>query len=129
LLTEYPWPGNIRQLKNTIERAVLVECDEFIEAEHISLDSERGRQKAVQEEQQRIPQVVTNLSRIEFPEEGISLEELERNIILSAMEKANGNISMAARLLKINRGKLRYRLERLGLTPKSILTMKANTFT
>ena len=50
-----------------------------------------------------------------MPTKGIALEELERNIITSAMEKASGNLSHAARLLKISRGKLRYRLEKLGI--------------
>jgi len=65
------------------------------------------------------PKVITvdlNSINFEIPDEGIPLEEIERNIILNALEKANGNISKAARLLRINRGKFRYRLERLGLS-------------
>ena len=125
LIKEYPWPGNIRQLKNAIERAVLVECDDWIEAEHFLLDSERDRQNAPQNNDPKVTQGVTQFIKYELPAEGISLEDIERNIILSAMEKANGNISQAARLLKINRGKLRYRLERLGVTQLNIHELRA----
>jgi DNA-binding NtrC family response regulator len=55
------------------------------------------------------------LDDFKMPTKGIALEELERNIINSALEKASGNLSHAARLLKISRGKLRYRLEKLGI--------------
>jgi transcriptional regulator with PAS, ATPase and Fis domain len=115
LIRSYRWPGNIRQLKNAIERAVLVEAEEWIEADHILLDSERDRSKPSSRSEPAAPPLVVSDFRIEIPEEGIALEELERNIILSALTKADGNISKAARLLKINRGKLRYRLERLGI--------------
>ncbi|MFQ6112486.1 MAG: sigma-54 interaction domain-containing protein [bacterium] len=130
-IQKYPWPGNVRQLKNAIERAVLVECDQWIEAEHLLLDSEWDRQKPLQgteHSSQKVTQVQTDFSRFEIPAEGIPLEEIERNIILSALERSNGNISQAARLLKINRGKLRYRMERLGVTPRNIHELRARAF-
>ncbi|HEX9654670.1 MAG TPA: sigma-54 dependent transcriptional regulator [bacterium] len=120
----YHWPGNIRQLKNTIERAVLVESDEWVEGDHILLDTERDRTKASPRSETAAPLVISGF-QIEIPEEGIALEELERSIILSALAKADGNISKAARLLKINRGKLRYRLERLGIDMPEIHTIKS----
>lgn len=123
LIREYSWPGNIRQLKNAIERAILVECDDWIEAEHFTLDSER--KKKITAEPQQKPEPINNgrqtfdFTKIEIPNEGIALEEVERNLILSALEKASGNISKAARLLQINRGKFRYRLERLDIDPQN----------
>ncbi|GMQ79057.1 MAG: hypothetical protein BMS9Abin02_1611 [Anaerolineae bacterium] len=129
LIIEYPWPGNIRQLKNAIERAVLVESDSWVEAEHISIDLERETGKTPQNNKQKVTQVITEFTKFDLPAEGISLEEIERDIILSALDKAEGNISQAARLLKINRGKLRYRLERLGVAQRNIHALKAKVFT
>jgi DNA-binding NtrC family response regulator len=54
--------------------------------------------------------------RFDLPAEGMSLETLEREIILSALQHSGGNVSKASRLLRIQRGKLRYRIERLGLS-------------
>lgn len=109
----YPWPGNVRELKNAIERAVLVESDEWIEQEDLAVESsprpntQIGKNRPVESDK-------FDLTMFEIPDEGIPLEEVERHLILSALEKADGNISKAARLLRINRGKLRYRLEQLN---------------
>ena len=99
-------------MKNALERAVLVECDEWVEANHLLLDSESGDVKTKKEGSDG---TLTPFERIEFPPEGIAFEELERKIILSALEQANGNVSKAAKFLRLNRGKFRYRLERLGM--------------
>ncbi|TDI82234.1 MAG: AAA family ATPase [Caldithrix sp.] len=115
-ILNYHWPGNIRELKNAIERAVLVESEEWVEADDLSVDSEQAKPKASSSENVIVTTVDLNLIKFEIPDEGIPLEEIERNIVLSALEKADGNISKAARLLRINRGKFRYRLERLRLS-------------
>lgn len=130
LISDYRWPGNIRQLKNAIERAVLVETDDWIEKEHFSLDIERdlGQQEKIKKINE--PKPAQKINRFEIPDEGISLEELEKELIVNALDKANGNLSRAARLLKISRGKLRYRLERLDIMMqeshsfKSLITLK-----
>lgn len=54
-----------------------------------------------------------------FPKEGISLEEVERNYLLQALESAGWNITQAARLLGLSRDTLRYRIEKYGLRPSS----------
>ncbi len=115
-IQNYHWPGNIRELKNAIERAVLVESEEWVEADDLSVDSEQARSSARVNDTPKVTTVDLNFANFEIPDEGIPFEEIERNIILSALEKADGNISKAARLLRINRGKFRYRLERLGLS-------------
>jgi len=51
-----------------------------------------------------------------MPTQGVPLEELERTVITSALDKAKGNLSHAARLLKISRGKLRYKLDKLDIS-------------
>ncbi len=125
LIKSYPWPGNIRQLKNAIERAVLVESKEWIEDCDLALDLSRGILPDTSEKKAK-----TNAYRIEFnkfhiPPEGISLEEIERDVILSAIELSQGNLSQAARLLRINRGKLRYRLEKLGINSQALLQFRS----
>ena len=73
------------------------------------------------------PAVNQQFTRIPIPDSGIPLESFERDIILSAVEKAEGNLSKAARLLKISRGKLRYRIERLNITQRDVVTLKLAT--
>ena len=109
-LLSYTWPGNIRQLKNTLERAVLVESDKWVDLKDLQIDSlwsddRLGIDKNMEKEN------VVNV----IPASN-SLEETERLAIANALEQANGNISGAARLLKINRGKLRYKMSRLGVS-------------
>lgn len=127
VLRTYHWPGNVRELKNVIERAVLVECDEWIEAEHLLLELTTPATVVETDMPVGAPVPVWH-DAFEIPPEGIALEEVERKIILSALERADGNISRASRLLKINRGKLRYRLERLDIGPRDIHTIKANSY-
>ena len=119
-IQNYHWPGNIRELRNAIERAVLVESEEWVEAEDLSVDSEQARPSARVNDTLKVITVDLNFTNFEIPDEGIPFEEIERNIILSALEKADGNISKAARLLRINRGKFRYRLERLDLVGEGV---------
>jgi len=114
-ILNYPWPGNIRELKNMVERIVLLEDDTTLRAEHIPLSIRQGTSPAKE---------LTGLRRFEmalsrpFPEEGIAFESmlagLEREIIDKAMREAAGNQSRAARLLQLNRDKIRYRLKEFG---------------
>jgi DNA-binding NtrC family response regulator len=98
LLEHYQWPGNVRELKNAIERAMLLNEKERLE-----------------------PDDFTTLTRsvaaasFKLPPEGINLEDLERQLLLQALERANGNQTQAAQLLGINRDQVRYRVEKFGL--------------
>ena len=98
LLEQYQWPGNIRELKNAIERAMLL------------MDRERLE-----------PDDFTTLTRsvaatsFKLPPEGLDLEEVERQLLMQALERANGNQTQAAQLLGINRDQVRYRIEKFGL--------------
>ncbi len=100
-MKSYPWPGNIRELQNIVERSVILRKGLVIEAEDLNLEVPR--------------QIDVGLAAIEIPPEGLSLEEVEKSLILKALEKSNGNRSEAARLLKIPRHVLIYRLEKFGL--------------
>jgi len=115
LISKYPWPGNVRQLKNTIERAVMIECDDIVEVADLNLEYLMERITGSKSEILNVSEKNKNLGQFQFPTKGIALEQLEREIILSALEKADRNLSQTARLLKISRGKLRYKMEKLGI--------------
>ena len=98
LLEQYQWPGNVRELRNAIERAMLLIDRDTLE-----------------------PTDFTTLTRpveptqFRLPPEGVNLEEVERQLLTQALERAGGNQSRAAQLLGINRDQVRYRLEKFGL--------------
>jgi len=100
-LKAHPWPGNIRELQNIVERAVILRKGLLIEAEELQL--------AVS------PQPASANGLPEIPDEGLSLEAVEQGLIKKALAKANGNRSEAARLLKIPRHVLIYRLEKFKI--------------
>ena len=110
VLTHYAWPGNIRELKNLMERTVLLENGEWIEAEHLKLS---GRVRSAQEATlgQRVDDALTGI----IPATGIPfeslVEELERALILRASYATKWNQSRTAELLNLKRDKLRYRMK------------------
>jgi DNA-binding NtrC family response regulator len=104
-LVEYGWPGNVRELESVIERALLLGEDDRI----LPADLPAGIRAGL-----RVPRGALEL---DIPESGIDLEELERTLILRALEKADGNVSRAARLLGLSRRTLQYRLEKIQGAP------------
>jgi two-component system NtrC family response regulator len=98
----YSWPGNIRELENVVERALVLDKDGVIALDDLP---DRLRTPA-----QRIGNV-----RIELPDEGISLEKVERELILTALEKHDWNQTRAAAYLDITRSTLLYRMQKYGL--------------
>ncbi len=100
-LKAHPWPGNIRELQNIVERAVILRRGLLIEADELQLAAG--------------PQPTTENGIPEIPAEGLSLEAVEQGLIKKALAKANGNRSEAARLLKIPRHVLIYRLEKFKI--------------
>ncbi len=121
-ILRYRWPGNVRQLRNCIERAMLVESEEYIDIADLG-DEIAGALIEQNDSNGGPPSTIPGdlpvrevPVRFDLPAEGMSLETLEREIILSALKHSGGNISKASRLLRIQRGKLRYRIERLGLS-------------
>jgi DNA-binding NtrC family response regulator len=104
LLMEYLWPGNVRELRNVVERIVVLESGDAILPEHLPPEISSRREPA-----QRTG------SRITIPDKGLSLEELERDLIVQALEKTGGNKTAAAKLLNISYDSLRYQVKRLGL--------------
>jgi transcriptional regulator with PAS, ATPase and Fis domain len=107
-LERYAWPGNIRELINVIERAILLNTTGMIEpGEFPFAEAKEEIRVPVKEEKERVV--------IDLPPEGISYEAVERALITAALARVQGNITRAARLLKVGRGTLRYKMKKLGI--------------
>jgi len=111
-LESYSWPGNIRELKNVIERAVLLEEGTVLEPRHLQL----GDGRTVPDD---LAARLADILREPLPEAGIPFSDLvatvEEALVRKAYAAAGGNQSEAARLLQLNRDKLRYRLKSFGI--------------
>jgi DNA-binding NtrC family response regulator len=104
VLMEYHWPGNVRQLENSVERAVALSSGRVIDVDDIHLDSTHAKGGAL-----------SSAAPDQLLPEGMTLEQWEDNMIKEALRRANGNKSQAARLLGLSRNALRYRLSKLGV--------------
>src|SRR5512136_376970 len=102
ILMNYSWPGNVRQLESIIERGVLMAESDYIQPEDLPAE--------VHEDASHSGQLPFDL-----PPEGISIEELERDIIIKAMDRAGWIIAKAAPLLGMSYKTLQYRLEKFGI--------------
>ncbi len=118
-LKKYPWPGNIRELINIIERAVLLDKTGTIEANDLPINvASRERTVNVRKERETI--------RIDLPSEGISYEEIERAVITDSLVKSGCNITAAGRYLELERGTLRYKMKKHGIKISDIKKILKN---
>ena len=99
LLEQYRWPGNVRELRNAIERAMLLVERTWLAPEDFATLTRHA---------------TTAMFRL--PPEGVVLEDVERQLLVQALERTGGNQTMAGHLLGINRDQVRYRIEKFGLT-------------
>lgn len=102
-LLEYNWPGNIRELGNVIQRAVVLKKNE-----------DRMTLQDLPEHIRNAPVSWTSLE-LNIPDTGIQLEEVEKALILKALQKTDWNQTQAAKLLGITRQTLIYRMEKYDL--------------
>ena len=102
LLLDYSWPGNVRQLESIIERCVLMAESDSIQPEDLPAEILREG-------------VPGGGLAFELPPDGISIEDLERDLIIKAMERAGWVIGKAAPLLGMTYKTLQYRLEKFGI--------------
>ncbi len=93
------WPGNVRELRNAIERAVLLAADPSLQPEDFA----------------GLSRTAALAPQFHLPPEGVNLEQLERQLLVEALERAGGNQTHAGQLLGINRDQVRYRIEKFGL--------------
>lgn len=99
MLRAHSWPGNVRELRNAIERAILLaESEELREQDFGMLGA-----TAIEQDSFRLPS------------SGVDFRELERSLVLQALERAGGNKTRAAMLLGMNRDQIRYRIEKFDL--------------
>ncbi len=106
-LERHPFPGNVRELEYALERAMILAGSDPIDVEHLGFaGASEGATRGATAAPGWVP---------EIPPEGLSLEVLERELILQALERARGNKSQAARLLGLTRRTLYSRMERHGL--------------
>jgi DNA-binding NtrC family response regulator len=100
VLEQYGWPGNVRELRNVIERAMLLVDHEWLMPDDFSA-LPRGSRTAA----------------FKLPAGGLNLEDVERDLLLQALDRTDWNQTHAGRLLGINRDQVRYRIEKFGLPP------------
>jgi transcriptional regulator with PAS, ATPase and Fis domain len=101
-LLSHEWPGNVRELRNAIERAMLMQEGTWLRAAELKIHSDTAA--AINEESGDDP----------------PLAQVERTILLRALEKASWNQTRASKLLKISRDTLRYKIKKFNLKPPPI---------
>jgi DNA-binding NtrC family response regulator len=99
-LQTYGWPGNIRELRNAVERAMLLASGDWLEPADF-------------------PLVAATSAGLEpgfrLPANGVNVESLTQSLVVQALERCGGNQTRAAALLGMNRDQIRYRIEKYGL--------------
>ncbi|MCX7761782.1 MAG: sigma-54 dependent transcriptional regulator [Candidatus Kryptonium sp.] len=113
ILKSYHWPGNIRELRNTIERILLVENDTEIKPEHLRHLQLQKADVEIDKESEFV---------LKIPPTGISMDKVLRELIIQTLKITNGNQVQAAKILGITRSKLRYRMEQLKIEQKKTIT-------
>ncbi len=98
-LIEHPWPGNIRELRATLERSMLTAEGRLLHASDLRLLASPSQPAR----------------SFELPPGGVDLEQLERNLVVQALELARGNRTRAGALLGLNRDQIRYRIVKFSL--------------
>jgi DNA-binding NtrC family response regulator len=98
-LQDYGWPGNVREVRNAVERAMLLSEGPWLEPGDFPVLA--GSAHAAH--------------GFALPAEGVKLDELERSLVVQALERSAGNQTRAATLLGLNRDQIRYRIEKFGL--------------
>ncbi|NTV47260.1 MAG: sigma-54-dependent Fis family transcriptional regulator, partial [Chlorobiales bacterium] len=111
-LQSYSWPGNVRELRNVIERAMMLEKGTVLRRFHLCRETPLTSFAPVPEHCAEAADNGSLFAGFQLPPEGISFEEMEKQLICLALKKANGNQSLAAKFLKISRDTLRYRMKK-----------------
>ncbi len=105
LLNDYHYPGNVRQLESAVERAILLCENDTITTEDLPPEMTQGTSLAA----------VDGDAQFKLPPEGVNFEDVERSLIMQAMDRTDNNITKSAKLLGLTFRTLQYRLEKFGI--------------
>ena len=105
LLLDYHYPGNVRQLESAIERAILLSENDTITTEDLPPEMTQGTSLAA----------VDGDVQFKLPPEGVNFEDVERSLIMQAMDRTDNNITKSAKLLGLTFRTLQYRLEKFSI--------------
>jgi transcriptional regulator with PAS, ATPase and Fis domain len=103
LLVEYNWPGNIRELKNVMERAIILGTDDMVTVDHLPLEIVSRQQENS-----------GSSTVFKLPPEGVDIEEVEKELIRQALDNNEWNQSKAAKKLNLGVDAFRYRMKKFG---------------
>lgn len=118
LLKKYRWPGNIRELRNVIERISILEDNISIGIDHLPPEIRAAGPPAKWSEgnsKQSVDIEANSNYAYPMPDGGLNLDEVQKQFLTQALKKTDGNQSRAAKLLGISRHTLRYRLVKFGI--------------
>ena len=107
LLLDYHYPGNVRQLESALERAILLCENDTITLEDLPPEMTQSRAAGAA--------VGGGDSQFKLPAEGVNFEDVERSLIMQAMDRTDNNITKSAKLLGLTFRTLQYRLEKFGI--------------
>jgi len=105
LMGRYNWPGNIRELRNAVERIVVLETIDLVHPEHLPFLHADGEGEGPE----------PRIGRATLPPEGVPLEDVEKDLIMQALVRTHHNKAQAAKLLHISYDALRYQAKKFGL--------------
>jgi two-component system, NtrC family, response regulator AtoC len=108
----YGWPGNVREMRNAIEQSVILARSDVLFPSDLSFS---GDLSMATTELNLTPPTVIQLPMTTIPPGGLKLSDVERTLVVQALERCGGNVSKAARLLGISRDTLRYRMDKYQL--------------
>jgi len=103
-LVDYPWPGNIRELENAIERIVILSVGDEVGLEDLPAEVRAG-----------VAPSAARAHAFDLPEDGIDLEEVEMDLLRQALDRSAGNTGRAAKLVGLTPRTFEARMQRLGL--------------
>jgi DNA-binding NtrC family response regulator len=111
LLLDYHYPGNVRQLESALERAILLCENDTITLEDLPPEMTQSRAAGAS--------ASGGDSQFKLPPEGVNFEDVERSLIMQAMDRTDNNITKSAKLLGLTFRTLQYRLEKFGIKKES----------